>query len=120
MDDARLAAFLDAWNAHDADLIASYFAEDGEYHASVGPDRLGRTWKGRDAVREGVQAFFDRYPDGRFEDGSHFVCGTRGAAEWTFVATEPDGSEVRVRGADLFEFDGDRVRVKNAFRKTRS
>ena len=41
----------------------------------------------------------------------------RGAALWTFVSTLPDGSELRVRGADLFEFDGDKVKSKNALRK---
>ena len=117
MDDARLGRFLDLWNEHDAAAIAACFADDCAYHASFGPELLGRSFTGRDAVREGVQAFFDRYPDGRFVDGTHFVAGDRGAAEWTFVATEPDGSELRVRGADLFEFAGDLVKTKNAFRK---
>ena len=44
-----------------------------------------------------------------------FVAGDRGAAEWTFVS-----GDLRVRGADLFEFEGDLIRVKNAFRKSHS
>lgn len=108
----RLAEALEAWNLGDADRVLAYFAECCSYHASFGPELLGRSYEGRVAVREGVRAFFERYPGGRFEDTTVFVAGDRGAAEWTFVA---DG--VRVRGCDLFEFEGDLIRTKNAFRK---
>ena len=40
----RAIEFGSAWNSHDFDLVASFFAEDGIYHASVGPDRLGKTY----------------------------------------------------------------------------
>jgi uncharacterized protein (TIGR02246 family) len=113
----RLAEALEAWNSHDPERVLAYFAADCAYHASFGPELLGRSYVGREAVLEGVRRFFQRYPDGRFEGAEVFVAGDRGASEWTFVATEADGSELRVRGADLFEFDGDLIRVKNAFRK---
>jgi taurine dehydrogenase small subunit len=113
----RLAEALEAWNSGDPERVLRYFANDCAYHASFGPELLGRSYIGRDAVLDGVRRFFERYPDGRFEGTEVFVAGDRGAAEWTFVATEADGSELRVRGADLFEFDGDLIRVKNAFRK---
>jgi uncharacterized protein (TIGR02246 family) len=113
----RLAEALGAWNTHDADLVLSYFADDCAYHASFGPELLGRSYRGRADVLAGVRAFFERYPDGRFEGTEVFVAGDRGAAEWTFAATDLDGAELRVRGCDLFEFDGDLIRTKNAFRK---
>ena len=113
----RLSEALAAWNTHDAERVLTYFAEDCAYHASFGPELLGRSYVGRDQVLDGVRRFFERYPDGRFEDTAVFVAGDRGAAEWTFVATDADGSERRVRGADVFEFDGDLIRTKNAFRK---
>jgi taurine dehydrogenase small subunit len=108
----RLAEALEAWNTRDPDRVVAYFSDDCVYHASFGPEFLGRSYTGREAVREGVRLFFERYPDGRFEGTEVFVAGERGAAEWTFVS-----GEERVRGADLFEFDGDLIRVKNAFRK---
>jgi hypothetical protein len=110
----RLDRFMDAWNAHDVDAIVSFFADDCTFHASVGPALMGTTYTGRDEVRRGVAAFFERYPDGRFEDASGFVAGDRGASEWTFKS-----GETAVRGCDLFEFEGDLIRVKNAFRKNR-
>jgi ketosteroid isomerase-like protein len=113
----RLAEALAAWNTRDAERVLAYFADGCAYHASFGPEPMGRSFVGRDEVLEGVRRFFERYPDGRFEDTEVFVAGDRGAAEWTFVATEADGAELRVRGCDLFEFEGDLIRTKNAFRK---
>jgi ketosteroid isomerase-like protein len=113
-----LAEFGEAWNRHDTDLLMQYMADQCSYHASFGPELEGRSYVGRESVREGFARFFELYPDGRFVDSEVWVLdGERGAAVWTFVASRPDGSELRVRGADLFEFDGDKVKSKNAFRK---
>jgi hypothetical protein len=111
----RLDAFMDAWNAHDVEGIVSFFADDCEFHASVGPELMGASYAGRDEIRKGVTAFFERFPDGRFEDASAWVAGEHGASEWTFVS-----GGTAVRGCDLFEFEGDRIRVKNAFRKIKA
>ena len=115
MTSERLDAFMDAWNAHDVEGIVSFFADDCEFHASVGPELMGASYAGRDEIRKGVTAFFERFPDGRFEDATAWVAGERGASEWTFVS-----GGAAVRGCDLFEFEGDRIRVKNAFRKIKS
>jgi ketosteroid isomerase-like protein len=113
----RATEFGTAWNSHDAALVASYFAEDGEFHASVGPEHLGASYYGLDEVQRGVQAFFDRFPGGTFENLRVQVFGDRGTFEWDFVTPGPDGTAERVAGCDLLEFRGDRVRTKNAFRK---
>jgi hypothetical protein len=114
MTNERLDVFMEAWNAHDVETIVGFFADDCEFHASVGSELMGASYVGREEIRTGVSAFFERYPDGRFEDGQSWVSGDRGAAEWTFVS-----GDTAVRGCDLFEFEGDRIRVKNAFRKVR-
>lgn len=119
MTEARLHEALAAWNTGDAERVLAFWSEDCRYHASFGPDLLGRSFIGREAARAGIQQFFDRYPGGLFADTVVFVAGAHGAAEWTFRATEADGTAIEVRGCDLFEFDGDLIRVKNAFRKVR-
>ena len=115
----RAAEFGAAWNSRDADLVTSFFAEDGVYHASVGPDRLGKSYVGKEEIRGGVQAFFDRFPDGRFENLKVVVAGDIGTFEWDFVATDPNGQTVRTAGCDLLQFVGDQVAAKSAFRKQR-
>jgi len=113
----RAEEFGAAWNSGDAALVASFFADNGTYHASVGPDRLGKSYVGKDNIRRGVQAFFDRFPDGRFENLKVMVAGDVGTFEWDFVASDGSGNKVRIAGCDLLEFVGDKVATKNAFRK---
>ena len=123
MTNERLDAFMDAWNAHDVEGIVSFFADDCEFHASVGPELMGASYAGRDEIRKGVTAFFEKATnrfyrnkgDGKFEDATSWVAGERGTSEWTFTS-----GDTAVRGCDLFEFEGDRIRVKNAFRKIKS
>jgi nuclear transport factor 2 (NTF2) superfamily protein len=115
----RLAAFLQAWNDRDADAVMTYFTEDCLYHNSVGPEFLGETYRGQDGVRAALLRVYETYSDARWVDADIWVGenGDRGAAEWTIVYTRDDGEEIRIRGCDLFEFAGDRICVKNAFRK---
>jgi ketosteroid isomerase-like protein len=115
----RAAEFGAAWNSHDADLVTSFFADDGAYHASVGPDALGKSYVGKEAIRRGVRAFFERFPDGKFENLKVVVAGDIGTFEWDFVATDASGQTARTAGCDLLEFAGDKVLKKNAFRKQR-
>src|SRR6476660_7819442 len=115
----RAEEFGIAWNSGDADLVISFFAENGVYHASVGPDALGKSYVGKDSIRRGVQTFFDRYPGGKFENLKVVVAGDIGTFEWDFVTTDVNGQKVRTAGCDLLRFVDDKVAVKNAFRKQR-
>jgi ketosteroid isomerase-like protein len=112
-----LEAFGEALNRRDLDEAMSYFAADGSYQASAGPELEGRDFRGREAVSAGLEAFLARFPDGRYEDVSFFVAGDRGFGEWTFVGTSIDGQPVRIRGCDLYEFTNDKIKRKNGFRK---
>ena len=77
----RAAEFGAAWNSGDADLVASFFTEDGAFHASVRPDHLGKSYIGKDDIRRGVRAFFDRFPNGKFENLKVSVAGEIGTFE---------------------------------------
>jgi uncharacterized protein (TIGR02246 family) len=113
----RATAFGAAWNSNDPDLVASFFAEDGVYHASVGPDRLGKTYSGREEIQRGVRAFFERFPGGKFENLKVVVAGDVGSFEWDFATIDASGKTSVTAGCDLLAFRGDQVVVKNAFRK---
>jgi hypothetical protein len=112
MTTERATEFGSAWNSRDPDLIASFFADDGVYHASVGPDHRGKTFVGKEEIRKGARIFFDRFPDGRFENLKVVVCGNIGTFQWDFVASDATGKSVTTAGCDL-------VVTKNAFRKAR-
>jgi ketosteroid isomerase-like protein len=112
----RLLAFGDAWDRGDVDDIMSYFAEECTYHASAGPEP-GQTYQGRAAVRQGVIEMLAYDRGGRSKSGPAFVVDGRGVAEWSYEFTAADGAVTVVRGCDVFEFDGDLIRRKDAFRK---
>jgi hypothetical protein len=115
----RATEFGSAWNSGDPDLVASFFTDDGVCHASVGPDRLGATFVGTEEIRKGARIFFERFPDGKFENLKVVVSGTFGTFEWDFVASDATGKSVTTAGCDLLEFRGDMVVKKNAFRKVK-
>ena len=117
---ACLSRFMDAWNARDVDALMDCMAEDCVFVASGGPDADGRTHVGREVVSRAYAALFDTFPEAAWTNGRHIVFGDRGLSEWRFVGRTRDGSTVEVDGCDIFEFDGDRIRVKNSFRKIRS
>jgi ketosteroid isomerase-like protein len=121
MTPERLLAFFDAWNAHDVEAIVGCFTPDGAYHASIGPDDEGTTFTGFAELRRGVAAFLRTYGDVRYTDLVVGMCGSdRAFASWTFHGTSPAGQPVTYRGVDLFVFEGDRIALKDAYRKERS
>jgi len=114
-----LAAFADAWNRHDVDLLMSMMTDDGVFEASGGNEVNGERHEGKEAVRAAFAAVFAQYPDARWGNARHFVTGDRGVSEWTFTGTMRDGRRVEVTGCDLFTFRDGKIAVKNSFRKNR-
>ncbi len=114
-----LQDFAQAWNRHDIDALMGFMSPDCEFHAGAGPDVLGRSFVGTEAVREGFQFAWKTFPDAAWRDGDHFVCGDRGVSESTFCGTRTDGARIEARMVDVFTFRDGKIAVKNAFRKDR-
>src|SRR5438445_11603869 len=85
-----LQAFGQAWNRHDIDALMSFMAEDCVFHAAAGTELYGKTFEGREAVREGFQLAWQTFPDAAWLDADHFVHGDRGVSESTFCVTKAD------------------------------
>lgn len=114
-----LQAFGDAWNRHDIEALMGFMHEDCVFHAVGGPELLGRTFTGRQAVREGFELAWRNFPDAAWRAPQHFVAGDRGVTESTFCGTRADGSRIEARMVDVFTFRDGRIAVKNAYRKDR-
>lgn len=119
VDAQMLADFAAAWNRHDIDALMAFMADECAFHAVAGPDLLGRSFVGRDAVREGFKLAWTTFPDAAWLDGEHFVAGDRGVSESTFRGTRADGTRIEARMVDVFTFRNGRIAVKNAYRKDR-
>ncbi|WP_157269619.1 nuclear transport factor 2 family protein [Azohydromonas aeria] len=114
-----LQAFGDAWNRHDIDALMEFMDRDCAFHAVAGPDLMGRSFVGRDEVRQGFMLAWQTFPDAAWLDADHFVQGDRGVTESTFCGTRADGTFVEARMVDVFTFRNGKIAIKNAFRKDR-
>jgi taurine dehydrogenase small subunit len=115
-----LREVLDGFNQHDLDAIMSHFAEDCVFESPRGPDRWGRRFVGKDAVRRGLAARFEGIPDVRYSEDDHFTSGNRGVSEWTITGTTTEGARVDVRGCDIWTFAADgKILRKDSFWKIR-
>jgi acetyl esterase/lipase len=121
IDVNRLDAFAQAWTRHDIDALMGFMAKDCVFHGWTGPDASGARHIGWDAVRAAYLKAWEDFPDAQWTRARHFVAGARGVSEWTFVGTRAsDGQRVEVDGCDLFTFRGDKIRVKDSWRKVRT
>jgi ketosteroid isomerase-like protein len=119
---ARLAVlerFAAAWNARDLGALMDCMAEDCAFHAFSGPDAEGTLHTGRDAVRAAYAAVFERFPETAWTDARHVVAGDTGLSRWRFRGRTRDGAAVEVDGCDLLTFAGDRIALKDSYRKAR-
>ena len=118
MTEARLHEALAAWNTGDAERVLAFWSDDWVFTRPS----ARRSWGGASSAGtapRGHPALLRPLPGRRLRGHRGDGGGDRGAAEWTFRANDDEGAAFEVRGCDLFEFDGDLIRVKNAFRKVR-
>ncbi|MCX7645530.1 MAG: nuclear transport factor 2 family protein [Rhodobacteraceae bacterium] len=109
-----------AFNARDLDALMACMANDCAFHAAAGPEAEGRVHRGREAVRAACAAIFETYPVAAWTEGVHVVAGDTGLSTWRFIGTTREGSEVDVRGCDVFAFDGELIARKDSYRKARA
>ncbi|MFE7216952.1 nuclear transport factor 2 family protein [Streptomyces sp. NPDC001698] len=115
----RLMGFGEAWRQKDLELLMEFMTDDCVFRSSVGPEP-GMTFRGRAEVRRGFELML-AYDEGLQPQagGAAFIAGDRGASQWSFTGTDANGQVHEVHGCDMFEFDGDRIRVKDAYRRVR-
>lgn len=117
---ALLERFAAGWNARDVDALMDCMADDCAFHGSAGPDAEGKRHIGRAAVRAAYAAMFEAFPKASWTRGRHAVSGDTGLSSWRFIGTSAGGQTVDVDGCDIFAFDGERIALKDSYRKARS
>ena len=112
---------FDAFNRHDIDGVMTHFADDCVFYTVAGDNEYGNEIKGRDAIAKAFTGVWTSMPDVQWADHEHFMSedGSRGVSQWTFRATNPDGTRTEVQGADLFRIRDGRIVEKQAIRKQR-
>jgi steroid delta-isomerase-like uncharacterized protein len=95
-----------AWNAHDADRVASLYTDDVIYEDVA----FGLTARGHAEMRKMAADFFASVPDLKLEVVSSTSMGNHGSVEWVFSGTDvglfKTGKKFSVRGASVYELRG--------------
>ncbi len=112
-----LAAFATAWNGRDLAGLMACMAEDCAFHAAAGPDPDGTRHTGRAAVEAAYAAIFAAFPRAHWAPRETLLLGDRALMSWRFSGTRADGSEIEVDGCDILVFEGDRIALKDSYRK---
>ena len=112
-----LKKFAKAWGERDIDTVMACMTSNCVYEASVGPEP-GTTFQGADQVRRGILQMFTHDEGSTARISNLFITGTQAAWEWTYYWSNPAGRNRAVRGCDVFEFSGEKIRRKSGFRKT--
>jgi steroid delta-isomerase-like uncharacterized protein len=117
-----IAAYNDAWNAHDLDTIMSMHAPDMVFHNHT----AGESATGEEA-RAHIGSIFETWPDIAFSTRRAYFRDGLVVQEWTATAThaktmrrgdlvaEPTGNTVSWDGLDVIPFEDGRVKRKDVY-----
>jgi steroid delta-isomerase-like uncharacterized protein len=117
-----IAAYNDAWNAHDVERIASMHAPGMVFENHTAGERA----EGAEAL-EHIARIFDSWPDIAFETRRLYVREDLVVQEWTATAThlkplsrgeitvEPSGKRIEWKGMDVIPFEDGRVKRKDVY-----
>ena len=106
-----------AFNSRDVERIVQCFAEDGVFCLARGPESVGRTLKGKAAIRKALADRFKQIPDMRWENEDYILAGDRAISIWTVRGKGADGEDLNYQGCDIYRFEGDKIIHKNTFWK---
>lgn len=116
-----MKAISAAFNSRDVERIVSFFAEDGVFCLSRGPEPVGRTLAGKAAIRKALADRFVQIPDMRWENEEYILAPgndiDRAISVWTVRGTGADGEDLNYQGCDIYTFKNDKIVHKNTFWK---
>jgi ketosteroid isomerase-like protein len=112
-----MQAISAAFNSRDVERIVSYFAEDAVFCLARGPEPVGRTLRGKAAIRKALSDRFRQIPDMRWDGQEYILAGNQAVSIWTVRGKGADGEDLNYQGCDIYRFRGDRIIEKNTFWK---
>jgi ketosteroid isomerase-like protein len=113
-----MRAISAAFNSRDVERIVDCFTDDGVFCLARGPEPVGRTLKGKAAIRKALADRFQQIPDMRWENEEYILAGDDCAISlWTVRGKGNDGEELNYQGCDIYRFRGDKIVHKNTFWK---
>jgi hypothetical protein len=116
----HLETVIKAFNDHDAEAVASHFAEDGVMLLAAGPEPVGTTLKGPAAIKAALEKRFADSPDIQWTEGKSWIVGNKALSEWRVRGTAPGGAVIDTIGCDLWEFEDGKILKKDTYYKQKA
>jgi taurine dehydrogenase small subunit len=115
----RMREISAAFNSRDVERIVACFAEDGVFCLARGPETVGRTLRGKAAIRRALADRFKQIPDMRWENEDYILAPPdRALSLWTVRGKGTDGENLNYQGCDIYRFGADgKIVHKNTFWK---
>jgi steroid delta-isomerase-like uncharacterized protein len=119
---ATIAAYNDAWNAHDVERIGALHAPDMVFENHTAGERA----EGDEALRH-IGGIFKSWPDIEFETRRLYVRENLVVQEWTARAThvkplrrgeivaEPSGKRIEWKGVDVIPLEHGKIKRKDVY-----
>ena len=85
----RMREISAAFNSRDVARIVDCFAEDGVFCLARGPELVGRTLRGKAAIRRALADRFKQIPDMRWENEEYILAGTAPSRCGRYAARGP-------------------------------
>jgi ketosteroid isomerase-like protein len=109
-----------AFNHHDADAVAGFFAPDGVMLSPAGKEPVGTTLRGPEVIKAALVKRFADSPDIQWTEGKNWIFGDKALSEWRVRGTAPDGSVIDTIGCDLWEFADGKIVKKDTYYKQKT
>ena len=119
---AAIAAYNEAWNAHDVERIGAMHAPDMVFENHTAGERAEG-----DAALDHIARIFESWPDIAFETRRLYVREDLVVQEWTARAThekplsrgdivaEPSGARIEWKGVDVIPFEDGKIKRKDVY-----
>src|SRR5258708_26945423 len=94
-----MRAISAAFNSRDVDRIVDCFAEGATFCLARGPEPVGRTLRGKAAIRRALADRFRQIPDMRWENEEYVLAPPdRVISVWTVRGKGSDGEDLEYQG----------------------
>jgi len=108
--------FHEALNRHDVTKMMQLVSEDCLFE-NTNPAPDGTAYKGKEAITEFWQNFFQASSEAHFEIEDIFGFGERCIMRWKYSWQDPEGIRGHIRGADIYQVKNDQICEKRSYVK---
>jgi len=113
-----LASIGQTFNSRNVDRIVALFHDDAIFWLASGPEPVGTTLKGKEAIRKLLSDRFKSIPDMHWARTDEWMGeGDRAVTQWRVTGKAADGTKLDYQGCDIYQFKDGLIWRKDTYWK---